>query len=77
MAETHTFIFGEKSSQINKISYILNKKKLTIEFHKGGTYEYFPILLAMYLAFTKAQSAGSFFAKYIKNHKGTKCIKIS
>lgn len=55
-----------KSSLIAAVGYDNEKKELTVEFKKGGTYGYKPIPYAVYTAMLEAVSVGSFFLRNIK-----------
>lgn len=57
---------ASQSSQINRFAYIISKRKLTVEFKGGGTYDYFEVPQAIFEEFARAESHGKFLNAKIK-----------
>ncbi|MBZ9570579.1 KTSC domain-containing protein [Methanobrevibacter sp. TMH8] len=55
------------SSNINSIGYDSATKTLEIEFHSGGTYQYYDVPESEYNGLMAASSHGSYFHANIKN----------
>lgn len=55
------------SSNIRSIGYDHNSKKLEIEFHSGGIYQYFNVPLEIYEELMSRPSHGKYFHRNIKN----------
>lgn len=61
-----------KSSQINKISYDANDKRLFIEFKNNSQYSYYPVTIGEYINLKNSSSVGQFFHAFIKTKQTTK-----
>ncbi len=57
-----------KSTSIEHIDYHSDKDTLEIKFTSGLTYHYTNCPIEHYHELKKADSAGSYFAKYVRNH---------
>lgn len=55
-----------KSSNIEAVGYDLSTKILSVRFIKSGIYRYFDVPENIYEEFVKAESAGKYFAEWIK-----------
>ena len=55
------------SSNIDAVAYDGEKEILYIRFHKTGTYRYFAVPLQIFLDLRSAESAGKYFAEYVKS----------
>lgn len=62
------------SSQIAAIGH--DGKTLTIQFNKGGVYEYANVTPEDYAALMAAESVGSHFSKKFKNNAAYPCTKV-
>ena len=56
-----------ESTAINSIDYDPDSSKLTVEFHKRGTYEYYDVPLDTYVDFQQSSSHGTYFNLYIRD----------
>jgi len=65
-----------ESSTIKAIGYEPERSKLTIEFKKGGTYQYSPITEECHRELMASDSKGSYFAQNIKNNELVFCKKL-
>ncbi len=54
------------SSNLRSVGYDPNEETLEIEFHSGGTYQYYGVPLQKYEGLMSASSKGSYFDAYIK-----------
>ena len=54
------------SSNIASIGYDAPTRTLEVEFHHGGTYQYFGVPQSEYAGLMAAGSHGSYFAQHIK-----------
>lgn len=54
------------SSNIARFAYEDASGVLSIEFKKGGTYQYFDVPANVFVAMKRAESKGQFFAQNIK-----------
>lgn len=55
------------SSMIDRIDYDEASKILTVTFRENGKYLYYDVPAAVFDAFSKAPSAGSFFNAHVKD----------
>lgn len=55
-----------ESSNIARFAYDNGSQVLTIEFRKGGSYQYFEVPEAVFEAMKTADSKGQYFAQNIK-----------
>lgn len=55
-----------ESSNVSRIGYEKNSSTLEVEFHNGGTYQYFDVPEHVWEAFKGADSKGQFLAQNIK-----------
>lgn len=55
------------SSMIDRIAYDEETDILTVTFRENGKYLYYDVPAAVFDAFSKAPSAGSFFNAYVKD----------
>lgn len=60
------WISGFESSNVSKIAY--EDGSLYVEFHHGGTYQYFDVPQHIFDEFSSAASKGQFLAHQIKGH---------
>lgn len=56
-----------KSSTVATVDYDSKTRELTVEFLNGGRYVYEGVPESVYSDFLKAESAGKFVAKSLKN----------
>lgn len=63
------------SSNVNRIGYNSDEKVLVVEFKRGTTYAYEDTEVEEYNALLLAESVGSEFSKFSKEHKSFKKIK--
>lgn len=56
-----------KSSTVASVDYDSKTRELTVEFLNGGRYAYESVPESVYSDFLKAESAGKFVAKSLKN----------
>ena len=56
------------SSAIDEITYDTETKLLRVTFKSGGTYEYYEVPKKLITNWLKAESAGRYFHKYIKQY---------
>ena len=54
------------SSNLAAADYNSWTGRLTIEFHSGGTYEYFDVPHSTYIGLMQAESHGKYFHRHIK-----------
>jgi len=54
------------SSNLRSVGYDPNEETLEIEFHSGGTYQYYGVPQHRYEGLMSASSKGSYFDAYIK-----------
>lgn len=66
-----------ESSQIKSIGYKPEGRILEIEFHRGGIYQYVPILETTYQELIASVSIGQYFNEKIKNNSTVTCEKIN
>lgn len=55
-----------ESSNIARFAYDSASQVLTIEFKKGGCYQYFEVPETVFESMKSADSKGQYFAQYIK-----------
>ncbi|MFT5691586.1 MAG: hypothetical protein ACI92E_000915 [Oceanicoccus sp.] len=56
----------ENSSNVAAVGYDGNSDTLQVEFHNGGTYQYFDVPEPLFESLRDADSVGSFLAEHIK-----------
>jgi len=56
------------SSRISSLTYDGEKKELTVEFKRGGTYAYHAVPEEVYIGFVNSESKGAFLNEYVKTH---------
>ena len=54
------------SSDVRSVGYDEATQTLEIEFHSGGTYQYYAVPLVVYRALMSAPSHGQYFHAHIK-----------
>jgi hypothetical protein len=64
------------SSQVKEVDYNYENHRLTVTFHSGASYRYFPVTPTMYTQLCNAKSKGKYLAEHIKNNKRIVCTKI-
>lgn len=65
----------ENSSNIAAVGYDHSTFTLTVQFHSGGIYQYFPVTQFAYEELMKAESKGSFVNKNLVKNPQVNCIK--
>ncbi|MCC7553993.1 MAG: KTSC domain-containing protein [Methanobacteriaceae archaeon] len=63
------------SSNLNSVGYESSSKKLRIEFHSGGLYEYSGVPSSTYDSLMSASSKGSYFHNNIKDRYPTSKLR--
>lgn len=63
------------SSTIRSIGYESDTRKLEIEFHGGGLYQYSGVAESVYRGLMQASSKGSYFHDQIKDRYPTRRIR--
>lgn len=63
------------SEHISHISYEPGTRVLTVEFHKGGAYQYHGVPINRYTDLQKSASASSYFRQHIKGRYRTEKLK--
>lgn len=61
-----------KSSTVASVDYDVKTREMTVEFLNGGRYVYEGVPESVYTDFLKAESAGKFVAKSLKNKFATR-----
>jgi hypothetical protein len=56
----------ENSSNVASVGYDENNGTLQVEFHTGGTYQYFDVPVHLFESLRDAGSVGGFLAAHIK-----------
>jgi KTSC domain len=54
------------SSNLRSVGYEAESQTLEVEFHNGGTYQYFGVPSSHYVGLMKAVSLGTYLHTYIK-----------
>lgn len=62
----NTRIYTPDSEHIQEARYDQSSRKLTVTFHKGGTYIYDGVPLSIWHGLVNAKSAGAFFHENIR-----------
>lgn len=58
--------YQPESSTIKTMTYLVDEKKMLVDFHTGGTYIYFDVSPEVWDYILKAESAGKAFSEKIK-----------
>ena len=64
------------SRLIYSVEYVLSKKTLTVELHRGDIYRYSNVPFSEYVKIRFAESPGSYYTKFIKNENKYNVEKI-
>lgn len=54
------------SSDIRSVGYDKNSQVLEVEFHSGGTYQYYSVPQSVYEGLMSAPSHGKYFHRHVK-----------
>jgi hypothetical protein len=65
------------SSQISHIDYDASKRELTVTFHGGAKYAYYPITATTHQQLLHAESKGTYFAENIRTKKTIVVTKLT
>ena len=66
-----------KSTRIKTVDFNEAKGIITIEFHKGGSYEYWPITNETYKELVNSNSPGNYFEQNIKKNPKISVFKLN
>jgi uncharacterized protein len=60
-----------ESENLSHVSYDPSSQVLTVEFHRGGAYQYHGVPIATYETLLRSASVGDYFANHIKGRYRT------